>query len=376
MRLAFDSQAFCLQKTGGISRYYARLARELYYRKTQIGIFAPLHRNQYLSQLNHSLVHGWGVTDYPYRCANLAVSLNAFIAEFQLKQWRPDVVHETYFSRRKSGVITCPSVLTVFDMIPELGIDSERASEAQLKQSDKYLAVARATHIVCISARTRQDLIDIYNISPEKISTIYLGCDLIGNVGKYDRDRLSGGERPYLLYVGVRDGYKNFELLLRAYASSHLLRRDFDLLAFGGGAFSAKEASLIRALNLQPSQIRQTYGSDDLLAATYRGASAFVYPSLYEGFGLPPLEAMANSCPVVSSQTSAMPEVIGEAALYFDPRCLESIATAIEKLVSSADLAKKLILKGHERTKLFTWDRCASQHLNLYESLTAESSKS
>ncbi|NVZ67381.1 glycosyltransferase, partial [Pseudomonas gingeri] len=105
--------------------------------------------------------------------------------------------------------------------------------------------------------------------------------------------------RPYLLYVRSRSGYKNFCGLLQAVATSNCLKSDFDIVAFGGGGFSRSEQELIEKLGFSPEQVSQTGGDDAVLADLYDGARAFVYPSLYEGIGLPPLEAMAHSCPVV-----------------------------------------------------------------------------
>jgi glycosyltransferase involved in cell wall biosynthesis len=368
MRIAFDHQAFCLQRTGGISRYFVRIAQELNRLGESVGVFAPFYRNLYLRDLDRSCIHGHSVQNYPSRTASAAVAINGFLARRQIKRWQPDIVHETYFSKQRSSKKLIPSALTVFDMIEELGVGSMAPSERQLKSSAKYAAISRADHVVCISERTRQDLIDLYSIPSQKVTTIYLGCDR----GLQVEQELSTGaaaSRPYLLFVGLRDGYKNFERLLRAFASSKKLRNDFDVVAFGGGQFSATELVLIDKLKFLPSQIRQYSGSDQLLSQTYRGASAFVYPSLYEGFGLPPLEAMAHSCPVVSSDVSAMPEVLGDAAQYFDPLSIETMAKAIEDVVLSKSFTQSLVERGLKRVARYTWADCASQHLSLYSAL-------
>jgi glycosyltransferase involved in cell wall biosynthesis len=299
------------------------------------------------------------------------VFLNGILGRQQLSSWQPTLVHETYFSKIKSGATNCPTVLTVFDMISDLGVDGALPSEAQILRSNKYAAVQRADHVICISECTRQDLIQTYKISPEKVSTIHLGCDeAIIEVSQ--ESQFQRTERPYLLYVGLRGGYKNFEGLLKAIAAADRLKRDFDLVAFGGGAFSEQEQALITRLNFTSEQVRQIGGSDQELAKVYRKASAFVYPSVYEGFGLPPLEAMTYGCPVVSSQASALPEVIADAAEYFDPGISESISSAIENVVYSAERTQALIIKGHARVSQFTWSRCASQHLSLYRAMTAQ----
>jgi glycosyltransferase involved in cell wall biosynthesis len=365
MRIAFDHQAFCLQKTGGISRYFFHLAEQLAIEGQDVGVFSPLYRNQYARQLPQKIVHGSYVKDYPPRCADAAVAINGVLARRQLRAWQPDVMHETYFSKTCSGSDKTPTVLTVFDMIGELGLDAEAPTPVELKRSKKYAAVKRANHVICISEHTRQDLIRLYEVSPAKTSTIHLGCAVATPA-----DTLAlKVAKPYLLYVGLRGGYKNFARFIQGFASSAPLRSSFDIVAFGGGGFSAEERMQFEALKLQPGQVRQIDGVDIELATYYRQASALVYPSCYEGFGLPPLEAMAYQCPVVSSQLTAMPEVIGEAAEFFEPTDVANIAEAIQKVVFSPERTKELIAKGLARVQQFTWQNCAARHLDLYQEL-------
>lgn len=366
MRIAFDHQAFCLQKTGGISKYFFHLAEQLAIEGQDVGVFSPRYRNQYARRLSPKILRGSYVKDYPPRCADAAVALNGLVARRRLRAWQPDIVHETYFSNTRSGPDNTPSVLTVFDMIGELGLDTNAPTSTELKQSKKYAAVKRADHVICISEHTRQDLIRLYEVAPEKTSTIHLGCEL--NV--LAEKKVTNAERPFLLYVGLRSGYKNFTRFVQAVAACGQLIEQFDIVAFGGGPFNPAEQALIQELGLRFDQVRQLNGDDTELAKYYRGASALVYPSCYEGFGLPPLEAMANHCPVVSSYASAMPEVIGDSAEFFDPFDLDSIARAIQNVVQSQARTNDLIAKGLTRIQQFTWQTCAAQHLALYRKLS------
>jgi glycosyltransferase involved in cell wall biosynthesis len=405
MRIAFDHQAFCLQKTGGISRYFCRLAEQLQ-QTTQIdeiGVFAPLYRNQYLRELSNDLVHGHSIKDYPAKTAGLLVKANSWLAKPQIKRWKPDLVHETYFSLNRSAPDSCPVVLTVFDMIPELeAIASQAKLGTGLAQrleldSTKYAAVQRADHIICISEHTRGDLLKLYQVPEKKVSVVYLGCeaaneqsaaanvtidtriditstdatsiDTSNSTRSKDDTSRTRQSRPYLLYVGLREGYKNFEQLLRAIAQAPRLLVEFDVLAFGGGAFTTVEKNLISTLGFKFNQVRQHSGDDTALNTAYQNATAFVYPSAYEGFGLPPLEAMAKNCPVVSSHTSSMPEVIGRAGEYFDPQSLDSISRAIEAVVFSIERTQELIKLGRERVNLFSWQRCAQETRAIYQAV-------
>ena len=138
------------------------------------------------------------------------------------------------------------------------------------------------------------------------------------------------------------------------------------MVAFGGGHFNGREKTLVRSLGLNENQVRQMSGDDAVLCAIYRQASLFVYPSLYEGFGIPPLEAMSLDCPVACSNTSSMPEVVGNAAIQFDPYEVDSIANALEAVVTNSALQADLRQRGRDRLQAFSWDRCALETLNVY----------
>jgi glycosyltransferase involved in cell wall biosynthesis len=209
-------------------------------------------------------------------------------------------------------------------------------------------------------------LIRLYGTDPKKISVVHLGCDVVSLASETKKGN-SG--RPYLLYVGLRSGYKNFNRFVQAYAASAQLRDSFDIVAFGGGNLTTTEQDFLQGLQLRTGEVRQIDGDDAMLAQYYCNASALVYPSSYEGFGLPPLEAMAYRCPVVSSNASVMPEVIGDAAEFFDPLNIDSIACAIQNVVLSPTRVKDLVAKGLERVTQFNWRRCAEEHLAVYEKL-------
>ncbi|MGC3982208.1 MAG: glycosyltransferase family 1 protein [Steroidobacteraceae bacterium] len=369
MRIAFDYQTFSLQTYGGISRYFVRLAERLLMKQQEVGIFAPLYRNRYANDLPPEVIHGRRVERYPPKSTRLFVQLNRMIAKPMIRHWRPHLVHETYYARSASAPASCPSVVTVYDMIHELfPMDfpaTDRTSTA------KRIAIERAAHVICISKSTRNDLLNLFDVSEDKVSVVYLGFERFP-VRHQHADTTSRGPRPFLLYVGNRVGYKNFSGLLAAVASSHKLIADVDIVAFGGGKFSANEESIIAKLGFRDGQVRQVEGDDRALGMLYDQALAFVYPSLYEGFGLPPLEAMAHGCPVISSNTSSMPEVIGDAGVYFEPSSIEEMAMAIERVVYSSELAGELIERGSRRLDLFTWEGCADRTLDIYQKLVGK----
>jgi glycosyltransferase involved in cell wall biosynthesis len=177
--------------------------------------------------------------------------------------------------------------------------------------------------------------------------------------------------RPFLLFVGKRCGYKNFAGLLQAFAGSSTLRRDFDVVCFGGGPFNSADHMAVRQAGLRPHQVHQRGGSDAVLAELYRRARAFVYPSFYEGFGIPPLEAMSFDCPVVCSDASSIPEVVGDAALMFDAHDPEAIRQCLEQVVADEALRKELVAQGRRRLEKFSWGRCARETLSVYKQLVS-----
>jgi len=246
---------------------------------------------------------------------------------------------------------------------------SDSFSQTDRTSVEKALAVARADHVICISEQTKRDLIEILGVEASKISVVYLGFNLIS----HDKPVTItvGQSRPFILYVGNREGHKNFERLLIAYATSIKLKNNFDLICFGGGAFSDKEKALMQQLGVSVDRVSQVSGNDALLAGYYRASSAFVYPSLYEGFGIPPLEAMSFDCPVVCSNLSSIPEVVGDAGEMFDPYDPDSIRVAIERVVDDVQLQEVLISRGRERIKLFSWERCAQETLDVYRKVLA-----
>ncbi len=367
LNICYDYQIFAYQRVGGISRYFARLIESLSRldESARARVVAPIHQNQYLKFLPGDLVRGFGLRAYPPGTSKLIWSLNEHVSRNVVRNWMPDILHRTYYATTVPAFQPKATVVTVFDMIHELFSEEFAQSDTTIEQ--KRIAVEKADHVICISENTRNDLISILNTAPDRVTRVYLGFDNLAPFGKTASQERMG--RPFLLYVGARGGYKNFEGLLRAVTISKNLVRDFDLVAFGGGHFSAAEIDTIKRLGFRAGQVRQMSGGDDLLAVHYDQACAFVYPSLYEGFGLPPLEAMAHKCPVISSNTSSLPEVISNAAEFFDPRDVEQMAEAIERVVYSEERTGELVEAGTRRVKEFSWERCARETLAVYERL-------
>lgn len=363
MRIAFDHQIFGWQEYGGISRYAYELAAGLSTSCEQdTAILSPLYVNRYLAHAPQQLkIQGIQVPALK-RSGRVFRAINTLLVRPLMARFGPDIVHETYYSARGVAPRSAKVILTVYDMIHERF--PEYFSIASPTRREKALAVARADHVICISEQTRRDLIEYLGVPVAKISVVHLGFSLtVAPQAVIQNEELS---REFVLYVGSRTGHKNFLGLLRAYASSELLKNEIDLVCFGGGELTAKEKELINELGFSAGRVRQVSGNDGLLGFYYQAARAFVYPSLYEGFGIPPLEAMSFGCPVVCSNTSSIPEVVGGAAVQFDPESYDSIRKAIEEVVGSEELRAELIEKGNQRVLCFSWERCARETLDVY----------
>lgn len=328
-------------------------------------VFAPLHINRYLETLKGDLSVGFSLPRSHPKLFRFIRQVNNILARHAIKRFKPDIIHETYYTK----VDFCPKqarrVLTVHDLIherfPELFDNSLGTTRP------KSMAAHRADHVICISESTRRDLVEFLGVPEEKTSVVYHGVDaqLLQTFKPFQLFR----PRPFFLYVGARDGYKNFEGMLRAFACSERLRREFDLLCFGGGPLKSNELELMSAVGMRPDQVLQIAGDDDILAALYHQATAFIYPSLHEGFGIPPLEAMCVGCPVVCSNSSSLPEVVGEAAETFDPLDGEAMQAAMERVVFSSSRRSALIAAGRVRSSMFTWEKCAQETEAVYRQL-------
>lgn len=366
MRILYDYHAFSRQFYGGVSRYFVELASRISrLENTEVKILAPLYISHYLKELDPAIVSGRQFAQVPKAAGKLFNIYNHVATRYQTASYRPNIFHETYYAARSIPLRSRQArVITVHDMIHERFPEYFPAWDRTA--ANKRLAVARADHVICISETTRRDLLDIININPGKISVVHHGFT------SPPSQRVSSGQRvdgPYLLHVGIRSGYKNFQNLLEAYAGSPALHRQYRLVCFGGGKFSTAEKSYLKTLGLAEDRLVWTGGSDSVLMKLYRHATAFVYPSLYEGFGIPLLEAMAHDCPVVCSNRGSIPEVVGDAGEFFDPCNTDSIAKAIENIVGSRKYADNLRAMGRQRILQFTWERCASATHAVYSTL-------
>ena len=361
MNILYDHYIFSTQKYGGISRYFYELITRLSEKPDAgIALFMGLHISKYgLEDYRNRFNRFFGVSrpEIP-RTIKIFTLINSLILPGFANKSCIDIYHQTYYTRylpRFNGA----RIVTVHDMIHELY--PQYLSAHKTVSALKKWSVERAAGIICVSQSTKRDLIEIFNVPEEKIRVIYHGNSLV-----IDPGLLPEIKDPYILYVGQRGGYKNFRLLLEAYAKSPVVNSNFKLICFGGGPMQSEELMFIKETGIA-GKILWHSGPDRLLANLYKYAAAFIYPSLYEGFGFPPLEAMHYGCPVVVSNRSSIPEVVGKAGLYFEPAKLDDLIVKLEKILSDGDLRKQLINFGYEQEAKYSWDKCAEETYKLYK---------
>lgn len=362
LTVAFDGQIFVEQAAGGISRYYTMLAADLNAKPgVSACIVAPLHRNEILATSKNAPV--WGVA-LPNR-SRVAAFCGATLRALSMPaSWllKPDIVHETYFSSVPVLSSGKKRVTTVYDMI------HERYHPDDVTVSRKRQTLARCDHVICISQNTKNDLCEMLDFPPERASVTYLGYeDFSRAAAAPSPPELNGA--PYFLFVGNRAGHKNFDALLQAFAGSADLAGNFSIAYFGGGRLTDAESQRAATLGLRSQSLVQLSGGDTALGAAYANATAFIYPSLYEGFGLPPLEAMSAGCPVICSNTSSLPEVVGDAAMLVAPDDIEALRDAMQRLAYDSQAGLVLAAKGHLQRAKFASERCADETAAIYRRL-------
>ena len=360
MKILYDGWIFNRQKAGGINRYFANIID---------GLPAdcwPSITTTHVPAVNWPYNPRLKVLCSPlFRPHRLSRNLKQPYFNW-ISKGKYDIFHPSYYAslaNQNWDKCKIPIVVTVYDMTHER-FASEIDVDGKLGE-EKRRAVFAAQAILCISQSTKRDLIEYYKVPEEKITVTHLAAEL-------DADLSHGSEsvpaRPYLLYVGSRAPYKNFDGLLQS-LSHAATARDEIALCVVGPPFDAGENQKIADLGLTARIEHYGYADDAQLAKLYRCSLAFVYPSLYEGFGIPPLEAMQCGTPVVACNASSIPEVVGDAGLLFDPDKPDELTEILRAIVVDSIDRDALIQKGSEQAQQFTWEKTVAQTVEVYRTL-------
>ncbi len=290
---------------------------------------------------------------------------------------RVDLFHEPDFVLPPTLLHT-PTVLTVHDLT------FIRDAESALPKLRRYLnrvvprSVARATHVLADSMATKNDLVEFFHTSAEKITVLYGGVDArfapVRDAKRLAavRARCNIGPGPFILALGTLQPRKNYLRLIQAFSRLQPLAPDLQLVIVGGrGWLYDSIFAQVQHLGLEGCVTFPGFVDDEDLPALYSAAALFAFPSLYEGFGLPVLEAMACGTPVVTSNTSSLIEVGGDAAWLIEPTSVDAIAHAMHRILEDADLRQQLVQRGFQQARRFTWDKAASQLKEIYERIGA-----
>lgn len=337
-QLHFDDIVYQLQKNGGISVYWKEITSRI--------------------SMSHEFsicrTKGSKVTRY------LPVLCDA------------NIFHSSYF--RLTPKSKTKNVVTIHDFIYELGWLKTRGSAINILQ--RRLAIEAADTIICVSENTKNDLLKLYPnlLKYQEIYTVYNGSSFSienpstkeSSVRLIELNRQKSLDK-YVLFIGGRVSYKNFDFALLSFAASVLPKLGYTMICTGA-KLSEVENELLTKLNLQSKVLAIDNATYEELNYLYQNAFALIYPSFYEGFGLPTLEAMNCGCPVIASNTSSLPEIIGDAGILIDPQDISSISAALEKLLDD-EVRNNYLTKGIARAKLFSWDNAAKKHIQLYKSL-------
>lgn len=358
-KVLFDHQIFSRQRYGGISRYFVELIKRMDLYNCHLAL--KTSNNKILPEL--SLTFRNFLPDFEFRgkwfvmdCLNKQNSISA------LRVGDYSVFHPTYYDPYFLKFTKKPFVLTIYDMIHEKFKDNFRSIDKTAIQKE-YLA-RKADKIIAISDSTKNDIIDIYRINPDKIVTIHLA----GSVNSSRLNNINIAQNyPYFIFVGNRSGYKNFEFIIKSLPRNMFQDYGFKILAAGGGTYSDEEIALMISCG-----VRDYYDYIDLnndnLYSLYNNSIALLYPSLYEGFGLPIVEAFDCQCPVITSNTSSMKEIAEGSALLIDPKSSDDLCIAVMKMLNDENHRSQLIHLGIDRAKEFTWDKTYTETMNLYNS--------
>jgi len=351
----------------GIGRYVANLARAL------IPQLAPDEHLTVFFDPAHPL-------DLP--SSNAVYSLPVHISPFSLRQqWviprllqqhKVDVYHSAYYLMPYHTGI--PTLLTLYDLIPIHYPEHSTLKARLLFRWATALALRTAQHTLTISEAARHDFLARVRLRPERITAISLAADPIFTPQPPDvvtvlRTRYALPDK-FLLYLGSNKPHKNLVRLIEAWAAMQAKTPDYTLVIAGAWLPQHPE----------PRQRAQALGIDDRvcwlgplpgedLPALYTAANVFIFPSLYEGFGLPVIEAMACGTPVACANTSSLPEVAGDAAVLFDPTQTGAIVDALQQVLDDASMRADLRLRGFRQTTEYLWQETASKTLDLYRRL-------
>lgn len=364
IKVVFDYQIFIRQHFGGISRVFAEVNTRLRRNNVKIDYPVLFSQNYYFKDIIHTSewVSKSGIINYLLRIVN-----KIYFIGYMIRNHDCNIIHATYYSSYFYYFIpkNTKYVLTVHDCTQELCSKNTLGNKRMCLLKKK--AINRADAIIVPSENTKKDIISLYQVKAEKIHVIYWGCTRkkinINNIHINLPDK-------YVLYVGARNDYKNFDNFAKAMGKVCEKIPDIKVVCVGG-EFSKEEVQYLKWLHLESNFI-QIKANDDELNYLYEKALCFVYPSRYEGFGIPILEAFSCGCPVLLSNASCFPEIGGDSVIYFDPENTADMGNCIYDCIINENERKKMSEQGKQRAREFSWERTARKVYEVYRELVKQ----
>jgi len=356
MRPFYDGYIYQIQRNGGINRYFNRLIDHLPGDITPKLSLPPVCESTLPSNPRLELRRY-----RPFRPERISKRIAPWYYTLAPAFSRADVIHPTYyatFAREHFRAIRIPLVVTIHDMTHE--IFPELADPDGFHAEQKRRSIERASAIICVSENTRRDLLERYPEAESRVTVAPLGVDPV------PPELLAEAADPDgFLFVGSRAPYKNFSGALEALARAASVSPGMRLTVVGPSPDN-RESALISDLGLEGRVVFAGQVDDAALVRLYRTSLGLIYPSLYEGFGLPPLEAMAAGTVAIVSNSSSLPEVVGDAGILFDPRRIDDLAEILIGLSNGSIDRSLWIARGLARSRLFSWQTTARMTLDVY----------
>ena len=363
MKIFYDHYTFSYLRYGGISKYVCELLknipRENWYSSTLIS------NNRHLKEVNLIKTYDFFPNSNFRGQGRIMAELNMPYTKYKLHTTKWDVFHATWFATHYlKDIKKKPLVVTIHDLIYDVFYKNEEVPHREKIIKMGRLSAERADKVIAVSEYTKQDMINVWGIDKNKIEVIHHGVDK--NKIPVSTTRLI--EQPYIFFAGgARARSKNFEHLMAAFSIISSKYKDLRLVC-SGTPFRENEIQELNRLKIYDKTI-QLYASEFQMAQLYHDAEMCVVPSYYEGFGFPALEAMVYDCPVVLSNSSCLPEIAGDAGVYFDPYNEEDLSDKITLLLEDKILRERQKKLCAQRLDFFSWEKCAKNHLELYMSL-------
>jgi len=395
MNILFDHQAFEMQPYGGVSRYYYELIKD-FSNNSLVNPIISLKRtnNQYIFsfQKEHpdSIIPGYlkGFQDKKLSSydayGNITSSIiwnirlnyqkyinkrireeNQRISLKTLKSSNFDVFHPTYYNPYfLKSIGEKPFILTIHDLI------QEKFPELFSLQDDaiqwKRQLIHEASHIIAVSNTTKKDIISFYKIPEKKISVIYHGTNF-SPLNEIKSDNVPNLPSSFLLYVGERHLHKNFYFMIEALEPLLSKESHLHMVCCGGGKFNSSELMFFNMLGIS-QKISHIESPEKILQNCYKRAIALLYPSIYEGFGIPLIEAFSMGCPVIASNIPTTQEICSGAYIGFEPKDPDSLRNAVQLLMNDNTMREKCVENGYKKSESFTWRIAAEKTLAVYNS--------